>query len=67
MKNLLMVYGKAFASYLVDIFEKLNILNKQLQGTNKTLVNAKAKIFGFSSFIELYQTYIYIKNFEKFH
>lgn len=67
MKNLLTVDGKAFVSYLVNIFEKLNILNNQLQGTNKTLVDAKAKIFGFITFIELCQTYIYNKNFEKFH
>lgn len=31
---------KTFMSYLVDIFEKLNILNKHLQETNKTLIQA---------------------------
>ncbi|GFU31809.1 SCAN domain-containing protein 3 [Nephila pilipes] len=31
MKYLLTIDGKAFVSYLFDIFEKLNILNKQLQ------------------------------------
>lgn len=51
MKYLLTVDGKAFVSYLADIFEKLNILNNQLQGTNKTLVDAKAKIFGFITLI----------------
>ena len=39
--------------YLANIFEELNILNKQLQATNKTLADAKAKIFGFITFIEL--------------
>ena len=67
MESLLMVGGKAFVSYLTDIFEKLNILNKQLQAINKTLVDAKAKIFGFITFIELCQKYICNKNFEKYH
>lgn len=53
MKHLLTIGDKAFVSYLTDIFEKLNMLNKQLQGTNKTLVDAKANIFGFITFIEL--------------
>ncbi|GFX20645.1 protein FAM200A [Trichonephila clavipes] len=55
MKHLLTIDGKAFVSYLTDIFEKLNILSKQLQGTNKTLVDAKARIFGFITNIELCQ------------
>ncbi|CAH2108909.1 unnamed protein product [Euphydryas editha] len=67
MKYLLTINGKAFVSYLADIFEKLNILNKQLQGPNKTLVDAKAKIFGFITNIELYQKHINNKNFEQFH
>ncbi|CAK9816137.1 SCAN domain-containing protein 3 [Anthophora plagiata] len=67
MKYLLTIDGKAFVSYLADIFEKLNILDKQLQGTNKTLVDAKAKIFGFNTHIELCQEHINNKNFEQFH
>ncbi|GFW28208.1 protein ZBED8 [Trichonephila clavipes] len=67
MKHLLTIDGKAFVSYLADIFEKLNTLNKQLQGTNKTLVDAKAKIFGFITNIELCQKHINNKNFEQFH
>lgn len=43
MKYLLTIDGKVFASYLADIFEKLNILNKQRQGTNKTLVDCKSE------------------------
>ena len=50
IKCLLMVNGTAFVSYLANIFEELNILNKQLQATNKTLVDAKANIFGFITF-----------------
>ena len=30
------VNGKAFVSYLADIFEKLNMLNKQIKYTSKT-------------------------------
>ncbi|GFT40208.1 protein ZBED8 [Nephila pilipes] len=67
MKYLLTIDGKAFVSYLADIFEKLNILNKQLQGLNKTLVDAKAKIFGFITNIELYQKHINNRNFDQFH
>ncbi|GFT72064.1 SCAN domain-containing protein 3 [Trichonephila clavipes] len=66
MKHLLTIDGKTFVNYLADIFEKLNILNKQLQGTNKTLVDAKAKIFGFITNIELCQKHINNKNFEQF-
>ncbi|XP_029641238.1 uncharacterized protein LOC115216179 [Octopus sinensis] len=52
MKHLLTVDGKAFVSYLTDIFGKLNMLNKQLQGSNKTLIDAKTKTFVFVTFIE---------------
>ncbi|XP_029635067.1 SCAN domain-containing protein 3-like [Octopus sinensis] len=52
MKHLLTVDGKAFVSYLTDIFEKLNMLNKKLQVSNKTLIDAKTKIFSFVTFIE---------------
>ena len=48
--------SKAYESYLVDIFEKLCFLNKQLQGTNETLCDAKAKIFGFVTFLSLRKT-----------
>ncbi|GFU25463.1 SCAN domain-containing protein 3 [Nephila pilipes] len=67
MKYLLTIDGEAFVSYLFDIFEKLNILNKQLQGPNKTLVDAKAKIFDFINNIELYQKHINNRNFDQFH
>ncbi|GFX89261.1 SCAN domain-containing protein 3 [Trichonephila clavipes] len=49
MNPLKTVDGKAFVSYLTDIFEKL------LQCSNKTLVDAKTKIFGFVAFIEVGQ------------
>ncbi|XP_067138659.1 zinc finger BED domain-containing protein 5-like [Centruroides vittatus] len=67
MKFLLTTNGKAYVSYLADIFEKLNILNKQLQGPSKTLVDAKAKIFGFVKNLELSQKHLSNRNFEQFH
>ena len=67
MQYLLTIDSKAYFSYLTDIFEKLNIFNKELQETNKTLVDAKAKIFGFITSIELYEKDVYQKQFEKFH
>ncbi|XP_071041770.1 protein FAM200C-like [Parasteatoda tepidariorum] len=67
MKYLSTIDDKAFVSYSVDIFEKLNILNKHLQGTKETLVDAKVKIFGFITLIELYQIYINNKNLVQFH
>jgi len=45
MNLLLTTDGKAYVSYSTDIFEKLCSLNKQLQGANATLCDAKAKIF----------------------
>ena len=67
MTLLLTVGGKALVSYLADIFEKLNVLNKELQGANMTLVNSKTKIFGFISFLELSQENISIKKFKQFY
>ena len=67
MKFLLTTNGKAYASYLTDIFEKLNILNTQLQGPNKTLIDAKAKIFGFITNIELNYKHVSHRNFEHFY
>ena len=66
MTLLLTVDGKAFVSYLSDIFEKLDVLNKKLQGTNMTLVNSNAKIFGFISFMELCQENISVKKMNNF-
>ena len=51
MTLLLTVDGKALVSYSADIFEKLKVLNKELQGANMTLVNSKTNIFGFISFL----------------
>jgi hypothetical protein len=50
---------------LADIFEKLNVLNKQLQGSNKTLVDVKTKIFGFIINIELCLKNFNDRNFEQ--
>ena len=66
MTLLLTVDRKALVSYLTDIFEKLNVLNKELPGTNMTLVNSNSKIFGFISFLELSQENIAVKKIEQF-
>jgi hypothetical protein len=47
--------GKAIASYLTDIFGKLNILNCELQGPRSTLLDAKAKICAFLSKLRLFK------------
>ena len=65
--RLLTVDGRVLIIYLADIFEKLNVLNKERQETNKTLVNSKAKIFGLISFLELSQENIYVKKIEQFY
>ena len=67
MKLLSTTDGKAYVSYLTDIFEKLGNLNKQLQGANMTLIEAKTKIFGFITALELYQKRILKNNFSDFH
>ena len=61
------VEGKALASYFAGIFEKLYVLNKELQETNMTLVNSEARIFGFISCMELSQENISVNKFEQFY
>ena len=46
---------KAFVSYLADNFEKLNVLNKQLQGKNKILLMQNKR----------YLTLFYLSNYVK--
>ena len=58
--------GKAYVSYLADTFEKLCSLNKQLQGADATLCDAKAKIFGFVTFLSLCRGNILSKSYVQF-
>lgn len=51
-KLLKTVDGQAFASYLTDVFEKLNMLNKQLQRTDTPLDHTKTEISGFTAFLK---------------
>ncbi|XP_036357556.1 protein ZBED8-like [Octopus sinensis] len=67
MKLLSTTDGKAFVSYLTDIFEKLGNLNKQLQGANMTLIDAKAKIFGFITAPELWKKKFSKRNFSELY
>ena len=66
MTLLLAVDGKALASYLADIFVKLNVLNKELQGTNMTPVNSKANLFGCISFLNFSKKIFLSKNLNNF-
>ena len=59
--------GKAYVSYLADIFEKLGNLNKQLQGAYITLVDAKTKVFGFITVLELCQKNVFERNLSQFY
>lgn len=58
--------GKAFVSYLAEIFGKLNSLNVRLQGEKVTLLDAKTKIFGFIKSLELCKTNVSAQNFRQF-
>jgi len=53
--------GKVYMSYLEDIFEKICSLNRQLQEANATLCDAKAKIFGFATFLSLCRSSLFVK------
>jgi hypothetical protein len=43
------------------------MLNKQLQGTSKTFVDAKDKVFGFTAFLWLCQKNVSAKKYDQFH
>lgn len=47
--------GKAIVSYFADIFGKLDILNRDLQGPKATLVDAKTKVCAFISKLRLFK------------
>lgn len=52
--------------YLSDIFAKLNALNADLQGRNKTLLDAKIKIFGFVTKLRQYRAELSRREFDSF-
>ncbi|XP_063902632.1 zinc finger BED domain-containing protein 5-like [Zophobas morio] len=53
-------------SYLVDIFEKLNILNLQLQGANTHMLDTSDKVTAFCKKLELWNRNVKQKNLEMF-
>ncbi|GFU07334.1 SCAN domain-containing protein 3 [Trichonephila clavipes] len=53
-------------SYLVDIFEKLNILNLQLQGSNVHMFDTSDKMNAFCRKLELWSRTLTQKNLEMF-
>ena len=58
--------AKCDVYYLTDIFEKLNLLNKQLQGENYGLIFCKGAITTFQRKLQLYKTNINRRAFEQF-
>ena len=58
--------SKALISYLADIFGKLNVLNKELQGKQRTLMDCKTKIFGFVDKLKYFTAQIGRQNFSGF-
>ena len=58
--------SKALISYLADIFGKLNALNKELQGKQKTLMDCKTQIFAFIDKLKYFTAQISRKNFSGF-
>jgi len=63
---LMTTYGKAYVSYLADILEKVCSLNKQLQKANATHSDAKAKIYGFVTFLSFCRNNILSKSCVQF-
>lgn len=53
-------------SYLVDLFEKLNILNLQLQGKNTHILEMRDKVNAFCRKLELWNTNVKKKNLGMF-
>ena len=58
--------AKAMIHYLADIFSKLNVLNCQLQGADKTLVDAKSKVFGFVAKLQGWRDEVARRDFTRF-
>jgi len=61
--------GKVYVSCLANIFEKVCSLKHgllKLQGANATHGNAKAKTFGFVTFLSLCRSNIVLKCYVKF-
>ena len=59
--------SKALISYLADIFGKLNALNKELQGKQKTLMDCKTQIFAFIDKLKYFTAPILRKTFLDSH
>ena len=52
--------------YLCDIFEKINFLNKQLQGRHSDLISSKGAITAFMRKLQLYKINIRHRAFKQF-
>ncbi|XP_076322021.1 zinc finger BED domain-containing protein 5-like [Tachypleus tridentatus] len=58
--------NKCDVFFLSDIFEKLNSLNKQLQGKDSDLISSKSAIVAFLRKLQLYKNNIRRRAFEQF-
>ena len=58
--------AKAKIGYLSDIFQKLQKLNVDLQRANKTLLDAKTKIFGFIDKLQQWRRELARREFNRF-
>ena len=58
---------KGLISYLADIFAKLNVLSKELQSKQKTLIDCKTEIFGIISKLLFFKSQLSRKNFTQFY
>ena len=55
---------RTHVAYLADIFQKLNMVNMQLQGNNTTLIQAKGVILSFFSKLTLFRHNIARREFD---
>lgn len=53
-------------AFLSDMFEKLNLLNKSLQGPNENLVSATGKMNAFEKKLAFWKNKLVVNNFESF-
>lgn len=53
-------------SFLADLFEKLNLLNKSLQGPNENIVTSTSKLHAFEKKLALWRSKLVSNNFDAF-
>ena len=61
-----MLATKCAVFHLSDVFDKLNLLNKELQGKDADLISSKSAITAFLSKLQLYKNNTRLRAFEQF-